>query len=61
MGNISITEGNGQIGLSDWIYWHIFEPVFGKFNGSLAFAISFVLVCWIICYVFYRKKWFLKV
>ncbi len=61
MSNISITEGNGQIGLNDWIYWHIFEPVFGKFNGSLAFAISFVLICWSICYVFYRKKWFLKV
>ena len=58
---IKIAEGAGTTPASNWIYWHIYEPVFGKFNGSLAYAISFVLVCWIICYVFYRKKWFLKV
>jgi predicted acyltransferase len=50
----------GQSG-SDWLYWHIFEPVFGKFNGSLAYAICFVLVCWSLCYVCYKRKWFLKV
>jgi predicted acyltransferase len=50
----------GQSG-SDWLYWHIFEPIFGKYNGSLAYAITFVLVCWGVCWVFWRKKWFLKV
>ena len=50
----------GQSG-SDWLYWHLFEPIFGKYNGSLAYAISFVLVCWGVCWVFWRKKWFLKV
>ncbi len=61
IGKIHIPEGNGQTNLSSWMYWHLFEPVFGKYNGSLAYAITFVLVCWIICYLFYRKKWFLKV
>jgi predicted acyltransferase len=61
MGKIEVTEGNGVTDLGSWSYWHFFEPIFGKYNGSLAFAISFVLVCWTICYVFYRKKWFLKV
>lgn len=61
MGKIEVTEGNGVTDLGSWSYWHLFEPIFGKYNGSLAFAISFVLVCWTICYVFYRKKWFLKV
>ncbi|MHA8072733.1 acyltransferase family protein [Aquirufa ecclesiirivi] len=56
-----IAEGDGTTSASNWMYWHIFEPVLGKYNGSLAYAISFVLLCWIICYVFYRKKWFLKV
>ncbi len=58
---IKIPEGDGTTPASNWIYWHVYDPIFGKFNGSLAYAISFVLVCWIICYVFYRKKWFLKV
>ncbi len=61
MDHIQMPEGDGTTNLSNWLYWHVFEPVFGKFNGSLAFAISFVLVCWVFCYVCYRKKWFLKV
>ncbi len=61
MGKITISDGNENLSLNDWLYWHIFEPIFGKFNGSLAYAITFVLVCWSICYIFYRKKWFLKV
>jgi predicted acyltransferase len=61
MDHIQMPEGDGTTNLSNWLYWHIFEPVFGRFNGSLAFAISFVLLCWVICYVCYRKKWFLKV
>ena len=61
MSNVQIQEGSGTISLSNWLYWHIFEPVFGKFNGSLAYAICFVLVCWSLCYVCYKRKWFLKV
>jgi predicted acyltransferase len=61
MSNVQIQEGSGTTSLSNWLYWHIFEPVFGKFNGSLAYAICFVLVCWSLCYVCYKRKWFLKV
>lgn len=61
---IAIQLGNFQIqdkSASEWLYWHIFEPIFGKYNGSLAYAITFVLVCWSVCWLFWRKKWFLKV
>jgi predicted acyltransferase len=58
---INVKEGDGETSLANWMYWHIFEPIFGKYNGSLAYAIAFVLVCWSICYVFYKKKIFLKV
>ncbi len=61
MSNVQIQEGSGTTSLSNWLYWHIFEPVFGKFNGSLAYAICFVLVCWSLCYFCYKRKWFLKV
>jgi len=61
MDHIQMPEGDSTTSLSTWLYWHVYEPIFGKFNGSLAFAMSFVLICWSICYVFYRKKWFLKV
>jgi predicted acyltransferase len=61
---IAIQLGKFQIqdmSASDWLYWHIFEPIFGKYNGSLAYAITFVLVCWGVCWVFWKKKIFLKV
>ncbi|MHA8096520.1 acyltransferase family protein [Aquirufa antheringensis] len=61
---IAIQLGNYQIqdmSASEWLYWHLFEPIFGKYNGSLAYAIAFVLVCWSICWVFWKKKIFLKV
>jgi predicted acyltransferase len=61
---IAIQLGKYQIqdqSASDWLYWHIFEPIFGKYNGSLAYAITFVLVCWSVCWVFWKKKLFLKV
>jgi predicted acyltransferase len=61
MDHIQMPEGDSTTSLSTWLYWHVYEPIFGKFNGSIAFAMSFVLICWSICYVFYRKKWFLKV
>jgi len=61
MGHFMLPSGDGQTSSSDWLYWHVFEPLFGKYNGSLAYAISFVLVCWSICWVFYKKKIFLKV
>jgi predicted acyltransferase len=61
---IAIQLGNYQIqdqSANQWLYWHIFEPIFGKYNGSLAYAITFVLVCWSVCWVFWKKKLFLKV
>ncbi|MFD3408055.1 heparan-alpha-glucosaminide N-acetyltransferase domain-containing protein [Aquirufa sp. HETE-83D] len=61
---IAIQLGNVQIqdmSASQWLYWHLFEPIFGKYNGSLAYAITFVLVCWGVCWVFWKKRIFLKV
>ncbi len=59
---IPVTEANGfGTSLYAWLYWHVFQPVFGNYPGSLAFAIAFVGVCWLVCWVLYRRKVFLKV
>ena len=60
-GKIHLADGDGRIALDNWLYWHIFQPVFGNFNGSLAFAIAFVLVCWGVTWILYRRKIFLRV
>ena len=61
MGYISLTEGSSKTNLTSWIYWHGFQPIFGHYNGSLAFAITFVLVCWLPLLWMYKKGIFWKI
>jgi predicted acyltransferase len=58
---IPMKEGDGTTSFYDWLYWHIFHPIFGNSNGALAFAVCFVLLCWGFSLILYRKKIFLKV
>lgn len=44
-----------------WIYETVFVPLFGPLNGSLAFAGATVLVWWVILFLLYRQRWFLKI
>lgn len=46
---------------NDWLYANVYQQVFGDFNGSLLYAISFVAVCWLMTYVLYRKHIYIKV
>jgi predicted acyltransferase len=46
---------------SSWLYKQVFVPMAGELNGSLLFAIAHVLVFWLIGYVLYKKKIFIKV
>jgi predicted acyltransferase len=59
---IPMPEANGYPqSLHSWIYWHVFQPVFGYYGGSLAWALVFVGLCWLVCYGLYRRKLFLKI
>jgi predicted acyltransferase len=44
-----------------WIYEHLFVPWAGAMNGSFLFALVTVLFWWLVAYVMYRQRWFLKV
>lgn len=46
--------------LYSYIYTHAFQPLLGNYGGSLAFALSFVLVNWLIGRWLYKKKIFIK-
>lgn len=61
MYNIPMPEGDAKTDLVGWSYWHIFQPVFGYYNGALAFAIAFVLLCWLPIWIMYKKGIFWKV
>lgn len=42
------------------IYQNAFEWIGGNW-GSLAFALSFMLLCWLVGYVMDKKKWYVRV
>ncbi|NES23745.1 MAG: DUF5009 domain-containing protein [Symploca sp. SIO3E6] len=44
-----------------WIYENIFQSWAGALNGSLFFALTTVLLWWLILYGMYRRSWFFKV
>jgi len=46
--------------LYSWLYEKVFAPLVGNFNGSLLFAITQVLLVWVVTLVLYRKKVFIK-
>lgn len=58
---IPVSEGQGSISLYSFLYTKVFAPLFGNMNGSLMFAISHIIVFWLICYILYRKKIFIKI
>lgn len=59
---IKIAGPDGELmGGSTWLYKQVFLPLAGELNGSLLYAISHVIVFWLIGYVLYKKKIFIKV
>jgi predicted acyltransferase len=49
------------LGVTQWLYATIFAPAFGAMNGSLFYAIFFILLLWSLCYVLDRKKIYIRV
>ncbi|KEQ28303.1 hypothetical protein N180_01320 [Pedobacter antarcticus 4BY] len=58
---ISVHHEGTKIGGMKLIYDSVFKPYFSPYNASLLFAIWFVLLIWVLMYILYRKKIFIKV
>lgn len=61
---IAVALGFFKVGgdsLGSWIYTHVFASWASPVNASLAFAISFVLVCLGLMWILYHRKIFLKI
>lgn len=50
-----------KISLYKYLFVNVFSPLFGDMNGSLLFAISHIIVFWLICFVLYKNKIFIKI
>jgi len=59
---IHLQDSTGELrnGYS-WLYMEVFKPLAGELNGSLLFALAHVVFFWLIAWVLYRKKIFIKV
>ena len=44
-----------------WVFKKWFAPAFGNMNGSLFFALTTVGIVGLVLWLFWRKRWFLRV
>jgi predicted acyltransferase len=44
-----------------WIYQTFFAPLASPYNASLIYAVTYMLLMYLIAYVMYRRKWFVRV
>lgn len=47
--------------LHGWFYGQVLQPIFGNYNGSLAFALLFLIVSYVVMHWLYKKQIFFKV
>jgi predicted acyltransferase len=59
---IPVGTGTGSFTpLHSFIYEHFFSPLGSPMNASLYFAIVYVLLCFVVGWVLWKRRWFLKV
>jgi len=49
------------ISITEWLYTRCYQPLAGNMNGSLLYALSFGILCWLIGWVLYHKKIYIKI
>jgi predicted acyltransferase len=50
----------GQELMMDWIYSHVYQPWAGDKNGTLLFALTVTLGCWLLAYAMDKKRIYIK-
>jgi len=60
-GSILFYFDGKMISLKLYLYKYILQPLLGDYPGSLTFALLFVGVNWVIGYVLYKKKIYIKI
>jgi predicted acyltransferase len=61
---VNVLLSNGEyrnVSLKTILMQNIFEPLFSPINASLAFAVCFILFMYLIVWVMYKRKIFIKV
>lgn len=59
--NIGFTYAGSWTSIKGFIYNSLLVPVFGNLFGSLVFALLFIVLCWSIAHILYKKKIYIKI
>ena len=51
----------GATGASTFIYEKVLAPVLGNYPGSLAYALLYIIFCWSIVHILYKKGIYVKI
>jgi len=58
---IKIPVSGGTVTLGEYIYQTVFAPLASPVNASMLHGISFALLMYLVAYIMYRRKWFIKI
>lgn len=61
LGQIRVTYEGVAMSLHGYMYGVVLRPWLGDYPGSLAYAILFIVLCWVVGYVLYKKKIYIKI
>jgi len=57
---IHVSSGGTQVSLHDWIYSLILN-IASPINASLLYAVGYLMVMYVIAWVMYRQRWFVRI
>ena len=60
LSSIRITINGESTSLHGYACNEWFFPSFGNYGGSLAYALTFLVICWLVAYPLYKRKIYIK-
>jgi len=58
---LQFSSGGHTVSARDWLFNTLFAPLASPINASLIYAIAYTLLMYVIAYVMYRRRWFVRV
>ena len=58
---ISLPWGDGSVSIHGLLYDVTLQPLFGDTGGSLAYALVFIAINWVIGYQLYKRRIYIKI
>lgn len=57
---LDASKKSGKGNVFGWIYENVFAQIEAGKTGSLLFALTFMMLVWLVCWILWRRRWFFK-